>query len=230
MKPIILRVFHMALVSATCFTASANSIVAQWDLTGQLGSQLSSPATFIAPNLSAFNLIEGPGLTPSAGANSINSSGWNDLGTGDFYSLGFSIQAGFQATVDELKVATRSSATGPGFVNLLYSVDGGPAAVLTTFTQVNTNFLDSDITFAPIQIASNITFFFRAANTTAANGGTIGSAGTFRLSDYSPDGQTFEPITLSGTVSPTSTVPEPSTMLLVAMGIVGLCCKRSHTN
>ena len=55
----------------------------------------------------------------------------------------------------------------------------------------------------------------------AANGGTIGSAGTFRVSDYSPDGgATFKPITLNGSVT---SVPEPCSIILGGIGGVSLC-------
>src|SRR5262249_46505117 len=138
-------------------------------------------------------------------------------------------QAGFSATVNELLIATRSSATGPGFMNVLVSKDGGAFTLLANLTQPNAQFLDEDLTFAPITVTSSLVVELRAANSTAAHGGAIGPAGRFRVSDYSPDGgATSQPITLNGTVSPNA-VPEPSSLLTgcVAFAVVaGLVLRR----
>ena len=223
---------HIPLVAATWLLVASSAwsaSVVQYDLTGKAGTEPSDPATTVAAGLAGLDLTRGSGLTPSAASNGFSASGWDDLGPNDYFSFGFNVQAGYSATVNELLIATRSSATGPGFMNVRVSKDGGAFTLLATLTQPNAQFLDEDLTFAPITVTSSLVVELRAANSTAANGGTIGSAGTFRVSDYSPDGgATFQPITLNGTVSPNA-VHEPSSLLTgcVAFAVVaGLVLRR----
>ena len=222
----------IALASGCFAAAAAASPLVQYELTGKLGTETSDAATTVAAGLTGMNLNAGAGLTPSAGLNAMSASGWNNLSPNDFFSLGFTVQPGFTATVDELSAAVRSSATGPGFMNLLYSLNGGPETLLATLTMPNALFLDEDLHFSTLTVTSSIRFLFRAANTTAANGGTIGSAGTLRISDYSPDGgSTFEPVTLNGSVTAVATaVPEPATGLLGVLGIALAGCLLRTTN
>ncbi len=193
-----------------------------YELAGQPGTQTTSPATFTASGVTGVAISRGPGLRPNEANNSINSSGWNDLSPNDFYLFGFNVNPGSSAVVDSLTLATRSSGTGPGFVNVLYTVNGGPETLITTLVQPGTNFVNSVLTFSPISVSSSFRFLLRSANSTSANGGTIGSTGTFRISDYSPNnGATFQPVTISGRITTTATpvVPEPSEWL--AMGMAG---------
>jgi hypothetical protein len=207
--------FKTFLLAITLSIGAQAAALVQYELTGKLGTEVSDPATFAATGLTAFDLIRGAGLTPAAGSNSMNASGWDDLSPADFFSFGFTVQPGFSAVLNEIRLSARSSATAPGFMNVLISKDGGPETLLATLTLPNAAFLDTDLSFSNVTIDSSATIFLRPANSTAANGGTIGSAGTSRISDYSPDnGASFEPVALLGTVNAVTATPEPSTAAL----------------
>ena len=123
------RFLSLAIALAfTCLAATATASPYSFNLSlfGQPGDQASSPATAAATGVSGVDLTRGSGLTLAMGVNSMNSSNWVGPAANDFYRLGFDLQSGYTATVDEFSAAFRSSATGPGFVNVLYSADGGP--------------------------------------------------------------------------------------------------------
>jgi hypothetical protein len=176
----------------------------------------------VASGLSGLSFTESPGLTPSTGANSMNSSGWNQGNVN--YSFGFTIQPGQEVTVDQIILTSRSSATGPGFINLEASVDGAAPTVVASITQNDTNFNDEMLSITPVTATSSLTFFFVTADQTSAEGGTIGPDGTFRIGDFNPPGTSPTPFTIDGTISPVSAVPEPSALMLATIGlsVVGL--------
>src|SRR5262245_38522792 len=192
-------------------TLAPAGVIIQYELAGAPGTQASSPSTFTAPGITGLDLTRGAGLTPNAGNNSLNSAGWNDLSANDFVQLGFNV-IGAPWHVDQFFLATRSSATGPGFVNVRLSVDGNPFVTLTTLTMPNALFLDS-ILDVDLEVHTSLVVRFTAANNTAPNGGTIGSAGTWRISDYF-DGTDFSPVRLTGEAA-----PEPSSLALGGLGL-----------
>jgi hypothetical protein len=196
--------------------ARADIILQQYEFQGQTGSETTLAPSLVASGLTGNNFTESSVLTTSAGVNSMNSSGWNLANAN--YSFGFTIQPGKVVTVDQIILTSRSSATGPGFINLLASVDGGAATTVATITQTSTNFNDEFLAITPVTAKSSLTFFFVAANQTSAGGGMIGSAGTFRIGDYNPAG-TPTPFTINGTIS-TAAVPEPSAIVLGGLSAV----------
>jgi len=121
-------------------------------------------------------------------------------------------------TVDQLILTSRSSGTGPGFINVEASANGGAFVTVATITQTSTNFNDEFLSITPISATQSLTFLIVAANQTSANGGTIGSAGTFRVGDYNPAG-TPTPFTINGTITPIA-VPEPSMLALGGLSAV----------
>ncbi len=190
-----------------------------YDLTGQAGSQTSNSPTATVTGLTGNNLTRGAGLTATGAINSISSNGWNDLGTTDFYSLGFTVQSGYTATVGSLLVGTQSSGTGPGFVNVSYSLNGGTETLLQTLSQAPTTLLTSTIALNSIGAINNsLTIFFRAANTTAAGGGSIGTGGTLRITNFS--GSTT-PVTIQGNVTASATSVPFEFSPVLGFGVLG---------
>lgn len=210
----------VAAVLVSAAVAPAGPIV-QYDLFGVPGESASGPATFSAPGVTALPITRGAGLSPNAASNSINSAGFNDLAADDFVQLGFTTTTPF--AVDQLILATRSSGTGPGFVDVDVSVDGGVFTTIATLTQPNAQFLNS-ILEVDRTVTSSLVVRFSAANGTAANGGAIGAAGTFRVGNFF-DGANFSPIEVNGDPAPAAAVPEPASLGLAgvaAAAVVGL--------
>jgi hypothetical protein len=213
--------FVVAVLGLTGSSARSDTILQQYEFQGQTGSERTLAPSFVTAGLTGVDFTASPALTASAGVNSMNSSGWNLDNVN--YSFGFTIQPGEEVTVDQIILTSRSSATGPGFINLEASVDGAAPTVVASITQSDTSFNDETLPITPVTATSSLTFFFVAANQTSANGNTIGSAGTFRVGDFNPAG-TPTPFTIDGTISPVSAVPEPSTLMLATIGlsVVGL--------
>jgi hypothetical protein len=214
-------IFLVSVLALASSTARADFSLVQYEFQGQSGSETSLAPSLAATGITGTNFTESPVLTPSAGVNSMNSSGWNLSGAN--YSVGFTIQAGDVATVDQIILTSRSSATGPGFITVLASADGGAFTAVGSITQTSTNFNDEFLSITPVTARQSLTFEFVVANQTAANGNPIGSAGTFRIGDYNPSG-TPTPFTIMGTISPATnppSVPEPASIAMTALG--GLC-------
>ncbi|QEH35348.1 PEP-CTERM motif protein [Aquisphaera giovannonii] len=203
--------------------AVAGSVV-EYDTTGAAGNEPSLAATYTAAGLTALDLTRGAGLSPSPASNNFSAGGWDDLSADDYFQLGFTVHAGYAATVDQLFVATRSSGTGPGFVEVAASVDGGAFAKVATVTQNGTFYSDS-ILDLNVTVASSLVvrFFVDPTNAASANGGTIGSGGTLRIGDYY-DGA-YSPLRLTGTTTLTA-VPEPASAAMLAVGIAGVVLGR----
>ena len=96
------------------------------------------------------NTTRNGGLVEEDATNGFNSAGWDT--PGGYVAFGFTVTSGREAEMSSLMLSTRSSATGPGSMDLLPSVDGGAFTTFQTFVQPNAMFLDKDLTFAPIDV------------------------------------------------------------------------------
>ena len=201
--------------------ARADIALEQYEFQGQPGTETSVAASLVASNITGLAFSESAGLTPSVGVNSIAVTGFNNPGV--YFAFGLNVQAGYSATVDQLVLTSRSSATGPGFLNVLASVDGGAFKTVGSFTQTGTAYNDEFLSISPVTANKSLIFEIVAANQVSAGGGTIGSGGTFRIGDYNPAAGPLTPFTINGTVTPLSTpsVPEPSSAILTGLGALG---------
>ena len=213
-----------AVAAAGLFAAAtANAaVLEQYEFVGQPGNETSVAATNVLAGLSGVTFGE-TGVTPVAAADSINASGFTSANS--YFSFGFNVLTGFTATLNQLAIATRSSGTGPGTVNLLASVDGGAFTTVATFTQSGTTTNNQTLALTPLTATSSLLFRLVSANQTSASGGTVGAGGTFRVADY----QTSTPVTLTGTVARlTAAVPEPASwaMMVGGFALVGGALRR----
>jgi hypothetical protein len=187
-----------ALLSLTG-VASAQAVIAGWDLSGAPGDQVSTPATLAASFVTGLDMARGAGINPTAANNSISANGWEDLAVDDYFTFGFTVDAGYAVDLAELQISTRSSNTGPANLALRYSVDNFTAD-LATIVNSGTLFTDVilDLTALPA-LSGNVEFRLYATNNVSANGGTIGSTGTMRIARYY-DGASYLPVEFRGTV------------------------------
>ncbi len=201
----------------------ADIILEQYEFQGQTGAETTLAASNVASGLTGTAFGES-GVTAATGANSIASTGWNAAGAN--YSFGFTVGAGMVATVNQITLTSRSSGTGPGFLNVIASTDGGKTfRTVATITQTSTNYNDEMLAISPVVSSGSILFEIVAANSTSAAGGTTAATGSFRVGDYNPTGAAAPTaFTLTGTITaatPTGpvAVPEPSAIALTLLGI-----------
>lgn len=206
----------LVVTAATAFRCDAAVIVA-WNLAGEPGDQAFTAPSEEALLTTGFDVTRGPGLNPSAAGDSISSNGWDTLNPDDdYFTFGFSVDPGYWVTLDELRIGTRSSNTGPGDLGLFYNGDSFTSN-LFTFTQSGTDFLDSVADLSALtNLTGNVEFRIVALSDTRADGDTgITSAGTFRLTNFFDDGNDTGSFQITGSVT---AVPEPSS--LVVMGLI----------
>lgn len=200
-----------AVLAAVAGTASADVITSYVNF-GQTGDQAASPVGTVAANVSALPLTRGAGINPSAAGNSISSNGWDDLSADDYFTFGFTVDAGYSVDLDTLWFGSRSSNTGPGFLSVYSSLDGF-SAPLYSFAQVGTAFNNNIADLSGLTgLTGSVEFRIYADNGVSANGGAISSGGTFRLGDHF-DGANFTEFRFEGTV-----VPAPASAALLGLG------------
>lgn len=207
----------LALVAGLATVAHAEVITA-YTLFGAAGNETSQSATTVAANVAGLDLTRGAGLTATAAGNSFSASGWSTDTSSDYFSFGFTVDAGYSVNLENLYIGSRSSNTGPGFLGLFVSTDGFTSS-LYTFVQTGTAFTNSIVDLSALTgLTGNVEFRIAALNNTSANGGSIAAAGTFRVGDHS-DGTNFSEFRFNGTV-----VPAPGAFAL--MGLGGLVATR----
>jgi hypothetical protein len=205
-------------------TAQAVTIV-EWNLAGAPGNQATTPALSAAANVTGGDLARGAGLTGTTAGSSISASGWTGQAT-DYFSLSFTVEAGYTVDLSSLLIGTRSSGTGPGTMGLFYSGDSF-ATALTTFDQApGSNFVNTIVDLSALpDLMGNVEFRVAQIGTVAANGGSTSSAGTFRITGYFEGGAFVSNTAFTGTVS---VVPEPGSlaMLMAGLAAVGFVARR----
>jgi hypothetical protein len=210
----------LALATSICNA----DIITGYNLAGQPGTQASNSPTIVAANVTGLSLLRGPGLTGSAGTNSMSATNWD---VGDYFSFGFTVSSGYFAELTNLEIGTRSSSTGPGTMGLFSSLNGFSSAVTTISQAPGGNFVNSVIDLTSLgQLSGTVEFRLAMVNTTSASGGTVGAGGAFRVTNYfvGTDQGSFR---FNGSVT---AVPEPSTVGLLALtGVAGLAFRRRRS-
>ncbi len=178
-------------------------VITAYDLTGRAGNEFFDSATAMAPHVGGEALLRGTGLTATAAANSFAASGWDDNSSRDYFTFSFFVAPGYQVTLTDLLIATRSSSTGPGSLWLYYNYTGTLDIVRETFTQSGTTTLNSDVDLANLTVTGRATFtIYRDSFAASASGGAVAPSGTFRIANYTdPLTSAVSPITFLGTVS-----------------------------
>jgi hypothetical protein len=206
--------------------------IASWDTFGQPGDQVFTAGAG-SPNVTADNMVRGSGLGANTGANSMNSSDWDEAPSAnpaddlDYIQFGFDVDAGYCVVLDQLIIGTRSSNTGPGTVGIFTSLDGF-AAPVSTLIQPGDGFLNSIIDLSGLgQVAGAFDVrLIEIGNTQADGVGVTGSTGTFRVVDYLDANGAFSDTQITGRLI-TKDVPDAgSTGLLGLLALGGLAALR----
>jgi hypothetical protein len=167
-------------------------------------------------------VTRGSAVTPASASFSINSSGWfSTLGNANAnYQFGFTTTQGYHLT--SMTLGLRSSATGPGLIDLQYQANGSTTWVqLAQYTLPGTNFdnITQDLSSLPT-ITSGLLFrlIVDPASGAAVPGSTFADTGTFRFGSFEdPAGDFLNPEMIG------SAVPEPSSMVLFALSVPTIC-------
>ncbi|HEX3601559.1 MAG TPA: dockerin type I domain-containing protein [Lacipirellulaceae bacterium] len=178
-------------------------VITAYDLTGKAGNEFFDSATASAPHVNGEALLRGDGLAATAATNSFAASGWDDNSPRDYFTFSFFVAPGYQVTLTDLLIATRSSGTGPGSLWLYYNYTGTLDLIRETFTQSGSTTLNSDVDLANLTVTGRATFtIYRDPFFGSASGGAVAPSGTFRIANYTdPDTSVISPITFLGTVS-----------------------------
>jgi hypothetical protein len=183
-----------------------------------------------AAGVTGIDVTRGAGLTSVSASFAINSSGWEDLAANDYFQFGFSTTVPY--LVEQFTVGLRSSNTGPGFVNLLYSKDRGASTKLGSVSPIElmgTTFNDLVASLTEIGVV-NSSLVFRIVvdpahptnalfNVDPTVDPTIGRNGTFRFASYSPSDGVFVNPEITG-----SLVPEPASPVMGGIGFALVIC------
>ena len=112
--------------SGQCHTGGGGEL-AVWDLTGQPGTQTSTPAASTLAGVTAQPLARSLGLMPSPASDSISSFNWPTGSQPDpqsYYTMSISAPSGCSLSVSSVMLDVLSSGTGPASADLTTSEDG----------------------------------------------------------------------------------------------------------
>ncbi|MCE2948057.1 MAG: VPLPA-CTERM sorting domain-containing protein [bacterium] len=212
--------------SLAAVPAKAVSTIAYWDTLGAPGNQASTAGAG-STNVTAASLLRGTGLTPSAAGNSFSASGWNP---GEYFSLGFTVADGYKVSLDRMYLGSRSSSTGPGTMALYYSGDGCSTALATFNQSPGGNFVNSIVDLAALaNLVGTVEFRIGMVAGAAANGGAVGSAGTFRVGGYFENGLFERDLQFTGTTEAVGAVvplPAAAWLMLAGLGALATTARR----
>jgi PEP-CTERM motif-containing protein len=221
---VVVLVWWPSIASATAFTAT-------YSFDGSPGDQASEPVDANPVGALFSDITRGPGVTPTAGLNSINSSDWTTAATpdlaGDYYQLIITPLPGFELDITEIDYTLQRSLTGPRNFEFRSSVDG----FSTRFGTVNIKtIVDANIRVVFFETPSLGAMLNQTTPLTIRlyGSGAVDSAGTFRLgidsgsSNLPPDNR----FVVVGDLSPVATVPEPLSLFLLGTGLVTVSISR----
>ena len=205
----------LLIVGNVCAPSSLAGIVV-YDFSGTTGAQALLQPTAYDPQLAAWDLKRGSGLTMPSGLNSFNSAHWHDMSPADYVSFGFTVATGHRAQLTELTLTSRSSGAGPAAMTLRSSRDDFASDLFSWSQAPNSDTTVSADLSGLGEVLGATEFRIFSSSNRSANGGAIGTAGTWRIGSMNAPG-TSNLMTIGGEVSAISAVPEPGSWLLLTM-------------
>ena len=226
MLPFVTKVSPQLTALALALAASSfahASIVASWDLSGDPGNQATEPAAFQRPGIVGSPMIRGAGLGPVAAANSFNSNNWDDE-IDEYIEFGFTVGPGTSVDLQNLIIATRSTAAGPGTIGLFTSLDSFAAPVYTFAQSPGGNFVNNIVDLSSLPLLGPGTFavrLYEIGDTQADGVGDTDASGTFLVAELLGS-EIFDDIQFNGTI-----VPEFNSFIVWALlGVCGYSTRR----
>jgi len=217
-----------AIAAALLTCVSSASTIALWQLAGQPGNQLTTMGVGSA-NVSALDMTRGSGLGVNTGSGSFNSNGWDGVDANDYISFGFTVDAGYEVKLASILLGTRSSNTGPGTLGLYSSIDNF-ANPIQQFQQTGDAYNDRNLDITALGLVSGSVEFriFEIGDTQADGSGDTSSAGTFRLTDYSPPGIASTAVSVTGELTQISNrVPEGgASFMMLGLALCAIAATR----
>ncbi|MFN3800912.1 chitobiase/beta-hexosaminidase C-terminal domain-containing protein [Belliella pelovolcani] len=166
-----------------------------WNFSGEPGNQVATPGNALIAGVAAKDFTRGTGINPSSASNSINSNGWN-AGDDRYFTFGFNVSADKLVDLTTLQIGSTSSNTGPRDMALVYSGDGFTARIAEW--QHTGSFVNQIIDLSALQnLSGDVEFRIITTSDVSANGGTIASGGTSRVTNFFPGAL---PVTFTGIV------------------------------
>lgn len=215
----------LGLLSANVHALAVSDVIAAWDMTGQPGNQVSTPASDMAVGVAASAMTRGAGIGASSGNGSMSSNGWDSTAASpaadtDYFSFGFDVEQGLAVNLLELVIGTRSSNPGPGTLGLYFNGDNF-SNPLHTFVQPGSGFLMSAVDLSGlVGLTGEVEFrLIEIGNTQADGSGDTTSGGSFRVVNFFDTD--VVPAQLTGVV-----VPLPAAVWLLASALGGLVMVR----
>ncbi|EIM73808.1 hypothetical protein A3SI_17242 [Nitritalea halalkaliphila LW7] len=168
----------------TIFSGSAaegDQEVLRIDFSG-LSGPTEGPLTGVgAASIDNIRLSRGPGLGAASAPNGFNSTNWNAT-AGNFLSLDFEVAEGQALHVRTLTLAGQSSGGGPRDMAIFSSTDGFTTPV-ATWVQISSAAPQTlDMSALP-PLRGTVSLRIMPTSNVSANGGTVASGGTFRLTN-----------------------------------------------
>ncbi|GGC49038.1 hypothetical protein GCM10010993_29360 [Belliella aquatica] len=155
-----------------------------WDFTGAPGNQATTTGTALVQGVFAKDFARGSGINPANAMNSISSNGWN-AGEDRYFTFGFNVAGDKLIDLTQLQIGSTSSGTGPRDLALVYSGDGFTSRLAEW--EHTGSFVNQVIDLSGLQnLSGDIEFRIISTSDVSASGGTIGSGGTLRVTNFFP--------------------------------------------
>jgi hypothetical protein len=201
----------------------ASSFTVIYTFTGSLGSQASEPADSQPVGALFADITRGAGLTPNAGADSINSVGFTTGGLDptEYYQFIATPDASYAMDLTSLEFSERRSATGIHAFEIRSSLDGFTASLYTFAVPDDTLTRRHNVALGAAfqDLMSAVTFRVYGYLAEAGTGSwRLGIAG----GGDNPQGFAAN-FVVSGDLTQ---VPEPATLLWIGAGLSALRLRR----